>query len=97
MNRENFIAINELCIHYKVEMSFFSRLNDMGLIEINTIKKVACIHQDRLSSIEKILRLHKELDVNYEGIDIVFNLLKKINDLQEEVKSVKNRLNLYEN
>jgi len=64
MNRENFIAINELCIHYKVEMSFFSRLNDMGLIEINTIKKVACIHQDRLSSIEKILRLHKELDFN---------------------------------
>ena len=40
--------------------------------------------------------MHQELDVNIEGIDVVFNLLQKIDDLQNELISVKNRLRLYE-
>ncbi len=97
MNKEKFISINELCTHYKVEMSFFSKLSDIGLIEINTVQKTQCIHRDILSDVEKILRLHQELDVNFEGIDIVFNLLRKIDNLREELNSIKNRLHLYEN
>jgi len=97
MNQKNYIALNELCTHYKVEISFFSKLNDMGLIEINTVQKTQCINRDILNDVEKMLRLHQELDVNLEGIDIVFNLLKKIENLQEELNSLKSRLHLYEN
>ena len=40
--------------------------------------------------------MHQELDVNIEGIDVVFNLLQKIDTLQKELTALKNRLNLYE-
>ena len=40
--------------------------------------------------------MHQELDVTIEGIDVVFNLLQKIDALQKELTALKNRLNLYE-
>jgi len=97
MSKKDYISVNELCSYYQIEISFFSKLNDMGLIKINTIQNTQCINREVLSDVEKILRLHQELDVNFEGIDVVLNLLKKIELLQEELKSVKNRLHLYEN
>ena len=97
MNKENLIPIHQLCSSYELEMSFFSRLNEFGMIEINTINETHYINEDCLSDIEKMIRLVEELDLNMESIDVVLNLLNKIEDLQLELHSVKNRLNQYEN
>ena len=97
MNIENFIPINKLVTHYKVELSFFSNLSELGLVEVQTVEQVQYIHQDSIYEIEKMIRMHQELDVNIEGIDVVFNLLQKIDALQKELVNVRNRLRLYEN
>lgn len=97
MNTENFIPINTLCQHYKVEINFFHNLNENGLIEIQLVDDIQYIHKDSIYEIEKIVRMHKDLDVNIEGIDIVLNLLQKIDALQTELHKVRNRLLLYEN
>ena len=96
MNMENLIPIPKLCIHYTVEMSFFTKLSEMGLLEIKTIESKQYIDSDAIYEIEKMIRMHQELDVNIEGIDIVFNLLQKIDVLQNELTALKNRLRLYE-
>ncbi|WPR71239.1 chaperone modulator CbpM [Flavobacterium sp. NG2] len=97
MNTNNFIQINTLCSHYKVTETFFHNLNENGLIEILEIEKKQYIHQDSLHEIEKIIRMHQDLNVNIEGIDVVLNLLKKIDDLKTELQSVRRRLTIYEN
>ena len=97
METKDFILINQLCSNYKVELSFFNELNEIGLIEIMTIEQSQFIHQDKINDLEKMIRIHRELDVNIEGIDVVFNLLQKVDDLQNELISIKNRLQLYEN
>jgi len=97
MSKENFIPLTKLCTHYKVEMSFFSNLSEIGLIEIVTIEQSPYIHPDKINDIEKMIRIHHELNINMEGIDVVFNLLQKIDTLQNELISIKNRLDLYEN
>ncbi|WP_291096954.1 MULTISPECIES: chaperone modulator CbpM [unclassified Flavobacterium] len=96
MKIENLIPIATLCTHYKVEMSFFGHLSEMGLIEIKIIEDMPYIRPDAIREIEKMVRMHHELDINLEGIDVVLNLLKKIDILQNELISVKNRLRLYE-
>ncbi len=96
MSLDNFIPLNQLCTHYKVEMSFFNNLSDYGLIEIITIEQSHFVHKDKASDIEKIIRMHLELNINFEGIDTTFNLLEKINALQAELTIVRNRLRLYE-
>lgn len=96
MNTSHLIAIQTVCTHYKVEMSFFNKLNDMGLIEIVTIKESPFIYRDKMHEVEKMIRIHHELDINIEGMDIVFNLLQKIEALQNELLDVHNRLRFYE-
>lgn len=97
MRTEELIPLGELCTLYQVEMSFFTNLDEIGLIEITTIQSAPFIHHENISNLEKMIRIHNELDVNMEGIDVVFNLLEKIDSLQNELMAAKNRLRLYEN
>ncbi len=97
MTLDNFIPINIICTQYNIEISFISNLNEFGLIEITTVEQVEYIHQDKINDLEKIIRIHSELGVNMEGIDVVLNMLSKINELENELNSLKNRLGLYEN
>jgi len=96
MNIENFIPVQTLCTHYQVEGSFVNELGEIGLITIHTIEKAHYIHQDQIRDIEKMIRLHHELHVNTEGIDVVFNLLQRINELQEELKQTRAWLKIVE-
>jgi len=96
MSKEKLILINQLCSHYQVEMSLFSDLHEYGILEIITFENALFIHEDNITYIEKIIRMHKDLNLNLEGIETVLNLLEKINGLQNELNTVKNRLRLYE-
>lgn len=96
MNLEKLIPITELCSHYEVEVSFFTNLNEMGLVQIKTVETTPYIESDSIFEVEKMIRMHQDLAVNTEGIDVVFNLLQKIDALQNEVTTLKNRLRLYE-
>jgi hypothetical protein len=96
MKDENFIPLPQLCNQYKIEMSFFSDLDEFGLIELQTIEETYYIHKDRIVDIEKIIRLQRELNLNLEGIDTVFNLLSRIEELTMEVNNLRNRLQRFE-
>jgi hypothetical protein len=45
-----------------------------------------------VTDLEKVLRLQKELDINLEGIDVIFNLLGKVESLHTELTLAKQRL-----
>ncbi len=96
MNTESYIPIKTICTHYKVETTFLEGLYDYGLIEITTIEQSPCIHQNHIKGLESMIRLHDDLHLNFEGIDTVLNLLEKIEQLQDELRSVRNRLRIYE-
>lgn len=97
MEIKDFIPVIQLCSHYKVEISFLNELHEVGLIEIVTIERTSYLHQDKINDVEKMIRIHHELKVNTEGIDVVFNLLQKVDDLQNELNTIRDRLRLYEN
>ena len=97
MEIKDFIPVIQLCSHYKVEISFLNELHEVGLIEIVTYEQTSYLHQDKINDVEKMIRIHHELKVNTEGIDVVFNLLQKVDDLQSELNTIRDRLRLYEN
>ncbi len=96
MNTISYIPLTQLCVHYEVEMTFFTNLKSFGLLEIITVEAVPVIDLDKISSIEKMIRLHKEMNLNFEAIDVVLNLLSKIEALQEDLMAVNNKLRRYE-
>ncbi len=97
MNVKQLIPTQTICSHYNIEISFVDALNKIGLIQIEIINQDQFIHQDHISEFEKIIRLHNELNLNLEGIDVVLNLLEKEKELRNELNALKNRLRLYEN
>lgn len=96
MANNDLILIEELCIHYEVSITFFNDLEHIGLIELLKVENTIFIHHDKISDLEKMIRLYKDLNVNLEGIDIIFNLLKNEDNLRKELTMIKNRLKLYE-
>jgi len=96
MQTENLIDINEFCVNHNIEISFISSLQQTGLIEITTIKETEFIDAGQLQQLEKFVHFYYELDINLEGIETIDHLLKRINYLQDEIISLKNRLRLHE-
>ena len=97
MNVENLVLLDNLSKHYQIEITFFSNLNEMGLLHIIIIDNYKYIHVDQIQDLEKMIRMHNELEINIEGIDVINQLLQRVDNLNEEIISLKNRLNFYEN
>lgn len=92
MNYEELIPAKEFCIHHNIEYSFISSLVSSGLISITSVKSTAYIHPDEIDKVEKFIRLHYDLDINIEGIETISYLLEKIEQMQQEMMSLKNRM-----
>lgn len=96
MNTKNLIPANEFCIHHNIAVSFISSLHENGLIKITTIEETSYIHKNQLPELERIIRFSSELDINLEGIETIIHLLKRINEMQNEITILKNRLGIFE-
>ena len=96
MQKEKLIAVREFCINHNIEISFISTLQQTGLIEITTIQKTEFIDINQLKQLEKFIRFYYDLDINLEGIETITYLLQRIESLQEEVITLRNKLRLYE-
>jgi hypothetical protein len=96
MTTEHLIAIQQLTTTYNIEFSFIHSLSEYGLIEVTTIEKTEYVAKEQLSELEKLIRLHYDLDINMEGIDTIAHILKRVDTMQEELAALKNRLRLYE-
>ncbi|MDB5250619.1 MAG: MerR family transcriptional regulator [Segetibacter sp.] len=96
MQTDDLILAEELCSHYKVELSFISSLQQFGLIEVTSVEEAAYVPQRELQKLEQIARLHYDLDINLEGIDAISHLLDRIKSMQSEITFLKNRLSMYE-
>ncbi len=96
MKKEDLIPTDEICIRYEVESQFVSSLYESGIIEIVTIEETEYIHCDYLADFEKMIRLHRDLEINLQGLEAVNHLLKQIRELQKDNRRLRNRLGLYE-
>lgn len=84
------IAVEECCTIYNIEFTFLESLNDFGLIEIVPLEDKRFLPEEQLKDLERMIRLHYELDINMAGIDAISHLLKRLHDLQEEVRMLRN-------
>ena len=97
MSTINLISIQQFCKHYDVPMNFITALHDYELVEITITNTENFLQTNQINDVEKMMRLHYDLDINLEGIDAIYNLLKQVESLQSEIRILKNKLNSYEN
>ncbi len=95
MDNENLISLDHICTQYEIEVSFINSLNEYGLVKVITWKEKDCINHEELRTVEQLMNLHYNLGINLEGLDAISNLLQKMDEMNEEINSLKNKLEFY--
>jgi len=90
------IVLDEFCTSHQIEISFIQSLEQHGLIQTIIVDRKKFLLMDELSYLERIIRLHRELNINPEGIDVVNNLLQEMEIMQNEISDLRNKLRFFE-
>lgn len=96
MSSKSYISIKSFCTAHEVEESFVQILHEYEVLAIEERNKEQVVPVEALPTLEKMVRLNKELDINPEGLQAVHLLLKQIQQLQEEVDILKRKMNLFQ-
>ena len=96
MQEELLISADEFCTCHNIEFSFIRNLQEFGMIELITRQNASYIAESQLEKLERILRLHDDLEINVEGIDTITHLLQRMSRMQNEITILRNRLRVYE-
>jgi chaperone modulatory protein CbpM len=92
MYSADFIAAGEFCAFHHVELSFIQGLHESGLIGITIRDGSIMVSAEELPALEKFVRWHYDLAINFEGIEALAHLLQRMDGLQEENRILRNRL-----
>src|SRR4051794_17934266 len=96
MENAHLIPATDFCVHYNIEVSFLRALHDYNLVPVTVVNETVFIEAEHLPDVERIIHLHQDLDINLEGIDAILQLLKRLEQTQNEVLALRNRLRMYE-
>jgi hypothetical protein len=93
---DDLVALNDFCASHNIEISFINSLQQIGMVEIVTVREVCFINYEQLKQLERIVKFYYDMDINLEGIETIDHLLRQIGLLQDENKALRNRLRFYE-
>jgi chaperone modulatory protein CbpM len=94
--KPDLILINEFCVYHHVEVDFVQLLEQRGLIETTIIQHATYVPSEQLPRLEKFVRLHQELAIHPDDLDVVDDLLERLEQMQQQLTQLQNRLVFYE-
>lgn len=96
MANQNYILLRSFSRHAHIEDKFIRTLHEFGLITLEKQDEEEVIDESQISEIERFFRLHTDLGINYEGLDVIAEMLKRVEDLEKEMELLRKKLRLYE-
>lgn len=96
MATKDLIPSDDFCIYHQIEQTFIQSLQEEGLLHISIVDKKTFIPADELPKLEKMIHLHRDLEINVAGIASINHLLERMEDLQQQMWALRNRLRRYE-
>jgi hypothetical protein len=90
------ITVREYClIHPPAEPRFVEALLESGLVELAPEAPEPAIPYDALSDLERLLRLHYDLEINLAGLETIHHMLRRMESLQAEVRRLQDYEHLF--
>ena len=90
------ISREDVLKHYNIEVHFLDSLEEFGLLKTVEEDHVKYIYYEELPNLERYANWHYDLEVNLPGLEIIQNLLNKMDVLLRENRKLvqyKNRSN----
>ncbi len=91
-----YIHIREICDFHHVELHTVEELLDVGLVQADYREDGPYLPEPELTRLETALRLHRDLHINPEGIDVILHLRTRMEEMQQRVRELEVRLRRWE-
>src|SRR5690606_18857201 len=88
----NYIAIEEFCTHHGIQVTLIREFADFGLVQLQEQEQKAVLPAGEIEKLERLLRLHSELGINKEGLEIILNMRDQLLNLNSELETIRYRL-----
>jgi chaperone modulatory protein CbpM len=95
MKTEHLITVREFCIYHNIDNTFINSLQQAGLVSVMHESNDAFIPKTELQKLEKMISLY-QLDINVAGIEAITHLLDRMEQMQQRLIGMRNRLRIYE-
>ncbi|REC73764.1 MerR family transcriptional regulator [Chryseobacterium elymi] len=86
------ISREELVKIYNIEITFFDELVDVGLLHVETENEVRYLLYEDLPVFEKFTNWHYDLEINLPGLEVIHDMLRKMEDLKRKNRDLLNKL-----
>ncbi|MBT0608567.1 chaperone modulator CbpM [Aequorivita echinoideorum] len=96
MATKKYILVTQYCQHANVEIAFLENLHEYGLVLMEKKDSESYINENDISKIERMLRLHKDLSINFEGLDVIDSMQKRLRQMEKKMKLLQQKLDFYE-
>ena len=83
------IIVEENSKQCQIEPAFIRLLTEEGRIHTVQRGEQICSPMAELKSVDRFRRLYYDLDINVAGLDVIDNLLKRMDTMQRELRVLK--------
>jgi len=96
MSDKELISVQKVIVHHNLDEQFIESIESFQLIEFVVKDSNKYLYTEQLPILEKIIRLHYDLEVNMQGIDVINNMLQRMDSVHKTIQQLENKLKLYE-
>lgn len=90
-----YLKIHEVAVRCRIHPGLVHRLVRLGLVDPVDMRESPerwLFEAEAVPLIAKIIRLRNELGINYSGVGVVLELLKRINALESRIRELESGL-----
>ena len=91
------ISREELIKIYNIEITFFGELVDNGLLNVQVEDNISYLLYDDLPTFEKFTNWYYDLEINLPGLEVIHDMLKKMQDLSARNRELLGKLSAINN
>lgn len=96
MELQELIIVDLYCKECQIEITLIEELADFGLINLIQEDGARYIHSNELPHLQRVIQFHNDLNINKEGIEVILNLLDRLNQQNQDIRYLQEKLKLYE-
>lgn len=96
METIKYISITTFCQYHGIETNLLFTFQELGMVEIVEEESGYYLEEEKLSQLERMIRIYKDLGLSPEGVDVVVGLLERVEKLQKDNRELKRRLRRWE-
>lgn len=83
------ISVITFCQYHEIAPDFVYALQESGLVKLEVQEEHHYITNEQIDALEKYIRMHYDLGINIEGLEVISRLLTEMEELQRELMLLK--------